>query len=364
MEDHGAPSGGRSHHSDGNENDNGDGVEDTYSGEKGSTKGKGSMDGKGKGKGKAREDGKGKGNGNCKGKGTVKQTPGGGDISHSVALRLQKEMYEADSDTQGSLQWVYSELEALPTVLISSDDDTDSTEESDSEYDSEFDSELDMRMEDDVDAPDGVVLEGDVDMERDGDDEEEEDEEEKEEDVDDGKQPRMIGQGEMVNTSADDVDTMGDYHPIVLPEHGQEMCKHTPQPQPPVPTPRPQTLEPHPQPQTPDTHPLDGLEYLGLTTPQKPRPAVPTLQEAEAAGNTSDVGVDKQLLMASVSGDSLPNVPLPNVPLPDVPPADGPLPEVYPDGSVGEEWTSPRVGEQAMCVWFDFGSGSCLVPFL
>jgi len=31
--------------------------------------------------------------------------------------------------------------------------------------------------------------------------------------------------------------------------------------------------------------------------PQKPRPAVPTLREAEAAGNTSGVDVDQQLLI-------------------------------------------------------------------
>jgi len=48
-----------------------------------------------KGKGK----GKGKRNGN--GKGIVKRTPGGDDISHAVALQLQKERYEADSGTEG-----------------------------------------------------------------------------------------------------------------------------------------------------------------------------------------------------------------------------------------------------------------------
>jgi len=45
------------------------------------------------------EDGKGKGNG--KGKGIFKQTPGGDDISHAIALQLQMEMYGADSDTKG-----------------------------------------------------------------------------------------------------------------------------------------------------------------------------------------------------------------------------------------------------------------------
>jgi hypothetical protein len=194
---------------------------------------------------------------------------------------------------------------------------------------------VDMRMEDDVDAPDGVDLDGDMDMERDGDDEEEDEEEEDEEkedeeedkDEDDGKEPRTIGQGEMVNTSADDVDTMVDDQPIVLPEQCQEMREHTPRPQPPAPAPRPQTPDPGPRPRTPETHPLSGLEHLGLVTPQKPRPAVPTQREAEAAGNTSDVDVDQQLLIESAGGDSLPDVPLPDVP----------LPEARPDGSVGEE---------------------------
>ena len=77
-------------------------------------------------------------------------------------------------------------------------------------------------------------------------------------------------------------------------------------------------------------------------TPQKPRLAVPTLREAESAGNTSDVNVNQQLLIQSAGGDSLsdvplPDVPLPDVPLPDVPLPDVPLPEVRPDGSVGEE---------------------------
>ena len=66
-------------------------------------------------------------------------------------------------------------------------------------------------------------------------------------------------------------------------------------------------------------------------TPQKPRPAVPTLPQAEPAGNTSDVDVDvdvdQQLLIESAGGDSLPDVPLPDVP----------LPEARPDISVSEE---------------------------
>jgi len=71
--------------------------------EKGSGTGKGTKDGKGKekgqGKGKATEEGKGKGNG--KRKDIFKHTPGGDDISCAIALQLQKEMNEADSDTEG-----------------------------------------------------------------------------------------------------------------------------------------------------------------------------------------------------------------------------------------------------------------------
>jgi len=44
---------------------------------------------------------KGKEKGNGKGKGIVKYTPEGDDISRAVALLMQKEMYEADSDTEG-----------------------------------------------------------------------------------------------------------------------------------------------------------------------------------------------------------------------------------------------------------------------
>ena len=69
---------------------------------------------------------------------------------------------------------------------------------------------------------------------------------------------------------------------------------------------------------------------------------VPTLREAKAAGNTSDVDVDQQLPIESAGGDSLPDVPLPDVPLPDVPfpevhLPDVPLPEACPDGLVGKE---------------------------
>jgi len=205
-------------------------------------------------------------------------------------------------------------------MSISSDDHTDSTEESEGEYDSEHDSDATMRMEDDGHAPDGVDLDSDVDMEMDHDDEEDADEEEEEdedednnEDEDDGKGPRTIGQGEMVNTLADDVDTMVDDQPTVLPEHNQEICKHTPQRQPPAPAPRPQPPESRPLPQTLVTHPLCGLEVLGLVTMQKRHPAAPTLQDADKSGNSLDVDVDQQLLGESAGGDSLPDVPLPQV---------------------------------------------------
>jgi len=101
--DPGAPSSGRSHPGDGNDNDDGEGEADTQGCEKGNGKGKGTKDGKGKGKGKGKavQEGKGKRKGNSKGKGIVKQTPGGDDISRAIALQLQKEMYEADKDTEG-----------------------------------------------------------------------------------------------------------------------------------------------------------------------------------------------------------------------------------------------------------------------
>jgi len=101
--DSGAPSGGRRRPGNGNDNDDGKGEEDTQGGEKETGEGKGTMDGKGKGK--ATENGKGKGKrkgqGNSKGKGIVKQTPGGDDISRAVALQLQKEVWEADLNTEG-----------------------------------------------------------------------------------------------------------------------------------------------------------------------------------------------------------------------------------------------------------------------
>jgi len=100
--DPGGPCGGGIRPGDGNVNADSEDEEDTQGGEKGTGKGKGTKDGmgkrKGNGKGKATEEGK--GNGNGKGKGIVKQTPGGDDISQAVDLQLQKEIYEADSETE------------------------------------------------------------------------------------------------------------------------------------------------------------------------------------------------------------------------------------------------------------------------
>jgi len=183
---------------------------------------------------------------------------------------------------------------------MSSDDDTDSTEESDGEYDSGHYSDVFVCMEDVVDALDGIDLDGDVDMEMDGDDEQEEDQEEedeeeedeeeedeeeedeekeedeyedKDEDEDDGKESRTICQGEMVNTSPDDADTMVYNQGTMLPEQGQEMRENTPWLEPLAPALRPQTPEPCPPPQTPVTHPISGLKFLVPVTPRITSPS-------------------------------------------------------------------------------------------
>ena len=132
-------------------------------------------------------------------------------------------------------------------MSISSDDDTHTTE-SHSKYDSQCDPDVDLCMEDDENKQDGIDIDCDVDMERDDDnyeeeDEEEEDEEEEDEDEDDGKEPRTTGQGEMVNPSANAVDTMVEDQPIVRPNQGQETREHSSQQQPPAPAPWPQTPE-------------------------------------------------------------------------------------------------------------------------
>jgi hypothetical protein len=101
------------------------------------------------------------------------------------------------------------EPEALPAVSISSNDETNTTEDTDFQYDSAHDYDVDVGMEDDAEAPHGVNLDCNVDVERHSnyeteEDEEEEDEEEvNEEEVneeeeedeyeDDGKEPRTFG---------------------------------------------------------------------------------------------------------------------------------------------------------------------------
>jgi len=108
--DPGAPTSGRSLPRDGNDNDNGDGEEDMQGREKGTGKAKdtpaGKRNGKGNGqwKGKATEKEKGKGKGNSTEKSIDKQPPGRDDISYGIVLQWQKQMYEADCDTEVWLQ--------------------------------------------------------------------------------------------------------------------------------------------------------------------------------------------------------------------------------------------------------------------
>jgi hypothetical protein len=68
-------------------------------------------------------------------------------------------------------------------------------------------------------------------------------------------------------------------------------------------------------------------ETFGAGDNAKPCPAVPTLQEAAAVGNTSDGYVDEQSLGALPGGNILCDIPLPNAP----------LPEACPGGSACEE---------------------------
>jgi hypothetical protein len=131
----------------------------------------------------------------------------------------------------------------------------------------------------------------------------------------------------MVNTCADDVDTMVDNQPIVLPKQSQKMGEHIPQRQLPAPALWLHTEQPGPPPRTPETPPLSWMEHIGRVTPQKPRPAVPALREAEAAIDPSNVDMDQQMLSESAGDDSLPDVPL----------GDAPLPEARQDGSSGNE---------------------------
>ena len=95
----------------------------------------------------------------------------------------------------------------------------------------------------------------------------EDEDEEEDDDADDGKETGTSGQGEMVNTSSDNADTMVDNVTNVLPEQGQEMHNQTPRPQPPTPSPRPKTPEPPPPLCTLEPQTLSGLGLLGLVTP-------------------------------------------------------------------------------------------------
>jgi hypothetical protein len=120
------------------------------------------------------------------------------------------------------------------------------------------------------------------------------------------------------------------------------MREHARQPQLQAPAARPLTPDPRPCLRTPEVHPLIGLDHLGHIMPQKPRPVVPTLRDAEVAVNTLDVDVDQKLRIEWAGGTSIPDVPLPGLPLPDVPLPNVPLPnvplpEAHPDGSFGEE---------------------------
>ena len=164
-----------------------------------------------------------------------------------------------------------------------------------------------------------------------------EEEEEEDKDGDNGIEPGTIFEGEIVNTSADNADTMVDHQSTVLPEQGQGMGEHTPRPHPLAPAPRPQTPEHCPRPRTVQTHSLSELEFSWLVRPQTTTPGAPTRREAEAAGYISDADGDQQLLIQIAGGDSLPNDSLPDVPLPNVPLPHALLREVHRDGLVGKE---------------------------
>jgi hypothetical protein len=100
----------------------------------------------------------------------------------------------------------------------------------------------------------------------------------------------------------------------------------------------------------PETYPLHGLEDLGFVMPQKSRPVVPSLRDAEAPGITSDADVDQQLVSQLTGGNILPDVALPDVPLADIC-----LPEACPQDSIGKKSTSHQVAEEAMIVVFELG---------
>jgi hypothetical protein len=151
----------------------------------------------------------------------------------------------------------------------------------DGKYESELDPDVDMHMEDDVNTPDSVEIDCDVDLGRDSEDDEEEDEqeddekEEEEEDVneeekkdkeddkveDDGEQPWTIGHGRMEYTSDDDVDTTVGQLPILLPLQGQVIPEHTQLPQPLAAATWRRCLDPTSRPRSPEIHLLTGLGH-------------------------------------------------------------------------------------------------------
>jgi hypothetical protein len=92
---------------------------------------------------------------------------------------------------------------------------------------------------------------------------------------------------------------------------------------------------------------------LGLVTLQKPHPVAPILREAEAAGISSNVDLEQQVLGESAGGDSLPDVSLPDVA----------LAEARPDYSQGEDCGSPRIAEEG-CIWVRVWFMPCEIPLL
>ena len=107
-------------------------------------------------------------------------------------------------------------------------------------------------------------------------DEDEDEDEDEDVDEDDGKDPQTIGRGEMVYTSADDVETMADHEPTRLPGQSQVMHKHTPRPQLAPPDPQPQTSEPGPLQRTMMPDSLSGLEIIDPVMPHNARPVALT----------------------------------------------------------------------------------------
>jgi hypothetical protein len=82
---------------------------------------------------------------------------------------------------------------------------------------------------------------------------------------------------------------------------------------------------------TRDSSPHWAVGFAAYDTTKSPS-AVSSLREAEAAGNTSAVDVNQQLVSESPGGNSHPDDPHPEVLLPNVTP-----PEMRPDVTVGAE---------------------------